>query len=156
AQIIWNWNTISGATGYKYSTTDDYSNATDNGASTSYTQTGLICNSSYTLYMWAYNICFHSVSATLTQITATCCTDGSGGTITHVGGNTIHTFTTSGTFTPSCPGNVQVLVVAGGGGASTYYSGGGGGGGLIYIPSVAVTPQPYNIVVGAGGVGTSG
>src|SRR5262249_15714278 len=54
SQITWNWNTVSGSTGYKYSTINDYSNAFDNGVNTSYTQTGLSCNTPYTLYVWAY------------------------------------------------------------------------------------------------------
>lgn len=42
-----------------------------------------------------------------------------GGTITTVGGNRIHTFTTVGTdsITFSSSGNIQLLVVGGGGGA---------------------------------------
>jgi hypothetical protein len=53
-------------------------------------------------------------------------TIGSGGTITKVNNNIVHTFTTVGsaTFTPSFTGYVQVLVVAGGAGP-----GGGWGGG---------------------------
>ena len=45
---------------------------------------------------------------------------GRGGTITTSGGNTIHTFTSSGTFTPSASGNVEYLVVGGGGAGSSY------------------------------------
>ena len=43
-----------------------------------------------------------------------------GGTITTSGSYTIHTFTSSGTFTTGKSGNVELLVVGGGGG-------GGGG-----------------------------
>ena len=39
-----------------------------------------------------------------------------GGTITESGGYTIHTFTSSGTFTPNSTGSVDYLIVAGGGG----------------------------------------
>ena len=49
------------------------------------------------------------VLATATQSQAARAT---GGTITYVGGYTIHTFTSSGTFTPSVAMNVEVLVVA--------------------------------------------
>ncbi|MCW5906930.1 MAG: T9SS type A sorting domain-containing protein [Chitinophagales bacterium] len=73
-QIQWNWNTVSGATGYKYNTNNDFATATDNGISTSLTQTGLTCNTGYTLYVWAYNAnCFSSVLA-LTETTGSCCT----------------------------------------------------------------------------------
>ena len=71
-QITWNWNTVSGATGYRYNTVNTYASASDNGASTSYTQTGLTCNTGYTLYVWAYNTCGNSSSATLNQTSAAC------------------------------------------------------------------------------------
>ncbi|MFH0889170.1 MAG: glycine-rich protein [Planctomycetota bacterium] len=78
-----------------------------------------------------------------------------GGTITYNGGYTIHTFTSSGTFTPNGVGNVEVLVVAGGGSGGMYTTtnanGGGGGGGVISNTSFAVTGQAYPVTVGAGG-----
>src|SRR5205814_367503 len=55
---------------------NDYSNATDNGTSTSYTQTGLTCGTSYSLYIWAYNSCGNSTATALTQTTSACCTPG--------------------------------------------------------------------------------
>ena len=71
-QIIWNWNTVSGVTGYKWNTTNNYATATDMGTSTSTTETGLTCNTAYTRYVWAYNTCT-SLPATLTQTTSDCC-----------------------------------------------------------------------------------
>ena len=61
-----------------------------------------------------------------------------GGTITTSGGNTIHTFTTSGTFTPNRDGTVNYLVVGGGGGGGGYTgvahtAGGNGGNGIVII-----------------------
>ncbi len=84
--------------------------------------------------------------------------DATGGTITYSGGYTIHTFTTSGTFTPGNAGNVEYLVVAGGGGGgSGNYAGGGGAGGLLTGTGFAVTAQGYAITVGGGGASaTSG
>lgn len=73
-QIVWNWNTVAGATGYKFNTTNSYSGATDNANSTAYTQTGLTCCTNYTLYVWAYNACGNSVSTALTQGTLACTT----------------------------------------------------------------------------------
>lgn len=70
-QIVWNWNTVSGAS-YKYNTVNDYGSATDNGSSTTYTQTSLTCNTSYNLYVWTYNSCGNSSSVTLTQTTSVC------------------------------------------------------------------------------------
>lgn len=81
-----------------------------------------------------------------------------GGTITQSGAYTIHTFTTSGTFTPNGSGNVEVLVVGGGGGGGGDPTagagmGGGGAGGLIYNSSYPVTSQAITVTVGAGGAG---
>ena len=89
-----------------------------------------------------------------------------GGTVTTAGGKTIHTFTALGTFTVTGgSGNVEYLVVAGGGAGGEDVGGGGGGGGfrtnvtghpLSSGTPFSVTPGPYSITVGAGGVGTGG
>ncbi|MFH1228674.1 MAG: DUF2341 domain-containing protein [Planctomycetota bacterium] len=78
-----------------------------------------------------------------------------GGTITYSGNDAIHTFTTSGTFTPNGAWNTAVLVVAGGGSGGMYASstnanGGGGGGGVIYNTSYAVSGA-MAVTVGNGG-----
>src|SRR4029078_11157620 len=68
--------------------------------------------------------------------------DGTGGTITHVDGRTIHTFSaeqSGATFTPPDLPSFEVLVVGGGGGGgSTRGGGGGGAGGLVHVQSYAV------------------
>ena len=69
AQIRWNWNPVSGATGYKWSLTNDYATATDMGMALTKTDTGLTCNTAYTSYVWAYNSCGNSTVATLSQTT---------------------------------------------------------------------------------------
>lgn len=70
---------------------------------------------------------------TLSACASACLATSTGGTITTAGGYRIHTFTASGTFTASCAGTVEYLVVAGGGGGGksqdSVRSGGGGGGG---------------------------
>jgi uncharacterized protein (TIGR02145 family) len=71
-QIEWNWSTVTDATGYKYNTSNNYSGATDNGTSTSYTQTSLDCETDYTLYVWAYNSCGESSSLALNETTSDC------------------------------------------------------------------------------------
>ena len=73
-KIVWKWNPVSGASGYKWSTSTTYGSATDIGISTTYTQTNLTCNSSYTLYVWSYNVCGNSSATALTQSTPICCT----------------------------------------------------------------------------------
>ena len=70
-QIVWNWSTVTGATGYKWNTTNDYATATDMGTATTKTETGLTCNTPYTRYAWAYNTCGNSTAITLTQSTTT-------------------------------------------------------------------------------------
>ena len=67
-----------------------------------------------------------------------------------------HTFTSSGTFTPSGDKVVQVLVVAGGGGSaySQYHNGGAGAGGVVIHTGLNVTAgDEITVTVGAGGTG---
>jgi len=71
-QITWNWNPVPGATGYRFSSTNNYAGATNIGNITSYTQTGLTCNTTYTRYVWAYNACGYSLVTILTFTTAPC------------------------------------------------------------------------------------
>lgn len=52
-----------------------------------------------------------------------------------------HVCTSSGTFTPSFSGNIEVLVVAGGGGGGQDMGGGGGGGGVLTSTTYAVTSE---------------
>ncbi|MDR2010620.1 MAG: hypothetical protein LBQ22_09080 [Bacteroidales bacterium] len=61
-QITWNWNSVSNATGYKWGTTNNYSNAIDKGTVRSHTETGLGCGTTYTRYVWAYNNCGYSAT----------------------------------------------------------------------------------------------
>lgn len=87
--------------------------------------------------------------------------DASGGVITTIDGYKIHTFTVSGTFTPSLTkeGKVEVLVVgAGGAGSGFSPHGGGGGGGDVKtgFVSIAKGTAPMSVVVGSGSSGTGG
>jgi len=82
-----------------------------------------------------------------------------GGTVSDINGYRTHTFTTSGTFTITSGGYVEVLVVAGGGAGGSNNvsstgtaSGGGGAGGLIYNQGYDVTPQSIAVTVGGGGL----
>ena len=95
-----------------------------------------------------------------------------GGAISHYLGKTIHTFTSSGTFTNTSGSNLTVdhVIIAGGGaGGATYHGAGGGAGGVrTSIPGimpatadsqVVVSPGSPNAVtvqVGAGGKGVYG
>ena len=87
--------------------------------------------------------------------------DASGGVITTIDGYKIHTYTVSGTFTPSLTkeGKVEVLVVgAGGAGSSFNPCGGGGGAGAVVTGflSIAKGTAPISVVVGSGSSGTGG
>ncbi len=72
-----------------------------------------------------------------------------GGTVTRVEGDLVHTFSTSGTFTvlPGADLEVTYLLLGGGGGGS---SGGGGAGGQL-TGTLTLTPGTYEVVVGEGG-----
>jgi hypothetical protein len=103
--IVWNWNTVSDATGYKWNTTDNFGIATDMGTTTTKTETGLTCGTVYTRYVWAYNGCGYSLVTSLNQSTGPCVvlptvtttaatsiaqtTATSGGNVTWDGGGTI-------------------------------------------------------------------
>jgi hypothetical protein len=66
----------------------------------------------------------------------------------------IHTFTSSGTFTPQAALSCDYLVIAGGGGGGASYGGGGGAGGYRAGSGLGVLPLTnYPITVGAGAAG---
>jgi hypothetical protein len=71
-QIIWNWNAMPIATGYKWSATSNYATATNMGTATTKTETGLTTGNVYTRYVWAYNVCGHSDSTIITGLAMTC------------------------------------------------------------------------------------
>ena len=87
--ITWNWNIVSEATGYQWNTSSIYPGAGVNTISSpTYTQGSLICETAYTIYIWAYNLCGPSSSTTLTQSTSSCCSvncSGSGNIGTFAG-----------------------------------------------------------------------
>jgi hypothetical protein len=89
-----------------------------------------------------------------------------GGTVTTSGSYTIHTFYSSGVFTPTANLTADYLVVAGGGGGGgLYYGGSGGGGGLRSTVTATggggtletalslTSGTGYSVVIGAGGSG---
>jgi hypothetical protein len=72
-QIIWNWNAVSGATGYKWNTVNNPSTAADMWTDhLTKTETGLTCNMAYTRYAWAYNNCGYSTVLIMNQTTFVC------------------------------------------------------------------------------------
>jgi len=78
-----------------------------------------------------------------------------GGVVTSVGGNTIHTFTTSGTLSTLASLSASYLIVAGGAGSASYGGGGGAGGLLSGSGTIIDTASTYLVTVGAGGAGVT-
>jgi hypothetical protein len=79
-----------------------------------------------------------------------------GGVVTSSGGNTIHTFNTSGTLSPLSSLTASYLIVAGGGGGGLGRGGGGGAGGLLSGSGVTIdTNSNYLVTVGSGGTGST-
>ncbi|MCX6269225.1 MAG: hypothetical protein NTW16_18040 [Bacteroidetes bacterium] len=99
--IIWNWNSVSGATGYKWGLTDDFDAATDMATVTTKTETGLTCGTSYTRFVWTYNGCGYSNPVSLTQATVECLICGTSIAKNHVAGTVapVAKTTTYGTVT---------------------------------------------------------
>ena len=116
---------------------------------TNFTNTSAIGSGSWYLYCTTFDGGVAKINTALLAAT--------GGTITTSGGNTIHTFTSTGsTFTPPSSANVSYLVVGGGGGGGGGIGGGGGAGGFRTATGFAVTSQGYTVTVGDGGAaGTS-
>jgi hypothetical protein len=82
-----------------------------------------------------------------------------GGSVARIGEYWVHTFTSSGTFTPlQNLTSVDYLVIAGGGGGGFDYAGGGGAGGYKTLTSQSLSINTnYSVTVGAGGAaGVSG
>jgi len=84
-QIVWNWNVVQGAMGYKFNTVNDFSTATDMGTATTKTETGLTCNTSYTRFVWSYTSCISS-PATFAATTIACSSSCGSITINHLAG----------------------------------------------------------------------
>ncbi|MFA5084116.1 MAG: glycine-rich domain-containing protein, partial [Candidatus Paceibacterota bacterium] len=130
----------------------------DANAQAAYVTDGIV--SAVTLDLMEYSSDSSAQASYVTNFVPVSAFSATGGTVTTVGSDKVHTYTTVGnsTFTVTGSGNVQVLVVGGGGGGgSTIIGGGGGAGGLIYNSSSAVTAQTYTVTVGDGGaVDTAG
>jgi hypothetical protein len=87
-EIEWKWHPVLYVEGYKWNTTDNYATAFDLGMDTSFTETGLFCNTPYTRYVWAYNICGKSSPLSMTITTAGCFNTPCGQpvTVNHIAG----------------------------------------------------------------------
>ncbi len=64
-QIEWSWKSVSGASGYKWNTTNNLGTATDLGTSITKTETGIGCGSVYSRFVWAYKDCGTSEACSL-------------------------------------------------------------------------------------------
>jgi len=88
-QIIWNWNSVIDAQGYKWNSVNDYATANDLGSSTSFSQQGLTCESSFLIYIWAYNNCGQSSVASLSYGTTPCFICGDDAIVFNYFGNNV-------------------------------------------------------------------
>lgn len=87
-QIIWSWNSVTGALGYRWNEVNDFNSAEEMGTNLSKTESGLSCNTSFTRYVWSYNSCGNSTPVTLSANTTPCTwTCGSSFSRDHVAGN---------------------------------------------------------------------
>jgi len=66
-QITWVWAAVTGATGYKWSTGNIYETAVDMGSTTQKSENNIVCDTTYTRYVWAYNDCGVSDPTILTK-----------------------------------------------------------------------------------------
>jgi len=100
----------------------------------------------------------------LTSVTNSCvvlpaaCSSATDDTPIIFGSDTLHIFSTVGSHTLTCTGNLtaKILVVAGGGGGGGVGGGGGGAGGVLYDGSYSIVADDYTVVVGDGGIGGNG
>ncbi|MBE0639051.1 MAG: DUF1566 domain-containing protein [Bacteroidales bacterium] len=69
--IVWNWDTVNDATGYKWNTIDDFETAIDLGINNTNTETGLNAGTFYVRYVWAYNGCGTSEATAISSQTLT-------------------------------------------------------------------------------------
>ncbi|HNY03335.1 MAG TPA: fibrobacter succinogenes major paralogous domain-containing protein, partial [Bacteroidales bacterium] len=70
--ITWNWMPVPGATTYKINNVPDYATATDLGLVTTWSETGLLCNTTYNRFVWAVNDCGPSAPLVMAQSTLLC------------------------------------------------------------------------------------
>lgn len=124
---------------------------------------------SITSRMSANNNTLAGSTFTLYGVAAALKPKATGGTVTFDPATSkwVHTFTSSGAFTPTQGLTADYLVVAGGGGGGATYGGGGGAGGLRSTVTATggggslesalslTAGTAYTVTVGAGGVGTT-
>lgn len=67
-QILWKWQPVAGAAGYRWNTIPDYESATDLQNSVSRLETGTTCNQTYSRYVWAYSSCGESSMSNLSAV----------------------------------------------------------------------------------------
>ena len=136
---------------------------TYNSTTTSVTVTPKTSRTLQALYLYAYNssnVLLASGSTNAVIMATASVSINSGASQSTYGSNTIFTYTSSGTFTPTTTGYASVLMIGGGGSGGTGPAGGGGGaGGLIYFdaiykPMLLTAGTAYTVTVGTGGVNT--
>ncbi len=145
----------SAITNYSYSTDGStYTAFSPAQTSSPLTVSGLTNNVSQTIRIKAINTNGSSSASSESNSFTPIAPKATGGTITLSSGNFIHTFTSSGTFTPNTNFTPSALAVGAGGGGGSGGGGGGGGGFVRLLTSQSLTSGTgYSIVIGAGGAG---
>ena len=70
--IIWRWNSVPGAIGYKWNSTNDFEGAIDLGSVNTYTESNTVCYTHYERYVWAYSDCDVSEARIISTNTPPC------------------------------------------------------------------------------------
>lgn len=118
--------------------------------------TGNYRASTYYVYVTASNSYNQTATAALsvTETAAPVVFSSSGGTKSTYSTYTLHTFTSSGTFTVNSNVVCYLWIIGGGGGGGSYYCGGGGGAGAANeIGNYTIPAGSYSVTVGSGGSG---
>jgi hypothetical protein len=87
ASLLWRWNAVPDALGYKWSTTNSLASAIDVGTDTTKAELDIECDTLYTRYIWAYNECGYSTPLVLSQTDTICWGCGDTLYINHIAGD---------------------------------------------------------------------
>lgn len=142
------------ATGLGYTlTANPNGNASLSGSTLSVT--GNNRGSTYTVSVSASNSYNQTASTSLsvTEPALPVVFSATGGTKSTFSTYTIHTYTSSGSFTVNSNVVCNIWIIGGGGGGGSFYCGGGGGGGAAKDFTTTVSAGTYTVTVGSGGSG---
>jgi len=107
--------------------------------------------------LFAFNIPAPALAGPIGNAPCVQTIDSTGGVSVYRSGNTcLIAFKSVQSYSwtpPTGVNSVNLLIVAGGGGGGSRHAGGGGAGGVLNLSNIAITSNPIDISVGAGGSG---